>query len=1205
MSGGFFQGITLSTIFQAAAFVAIAYATGGASAAYQMAATFAVSVVASRIFAPNVPQAQQNNIRQQVPPDPTAGIPLVYGDAYTGARFCDAVLTSDQQAMYYVMVISCISPNGQFSFDTSKFYYQDQIITFDTTDLTKVISLTDGAGNVDTSINGHLYINLYTSSQSGTITPVNSSNLPSAVMTNANGCPSGQEWPSTGRQMNGLAFAIVKLVYNNNSAGTTSLQPITFHVSHYLNSTGAAKAGDVWYDYLTNTVYGGAVDPSFVDSASATALNTYGDQLITYTPYGGGSASQPRYRFNGVLDTGQTVLSNIDIMMTCCDCWQSYQVVSGKWSVTINQDISPSFTFNDNNIIGNITASELDITQMVNQIEAKFNDSTNRDQAGYVNLQTPANLLYQNEPVNKFTVSYDLVNNSVTAQYLANRTLEQNREDLIVSFSTNYTGIQVNAGDVVTVTNSYYGWSAKQFRVMQVKEVSLPDGSLGAGIQLIEYNSAVYATGDITQYAPAPNSGIASPNYFSALTAPTVTGYPSAVISHFDVSTYVPMVGRVTNGSLYYTTTSTPSASDYKLLTTAQSANSQPVPNNTYYVFANQSLPSGTYYFAYTVASESNTSPLSPLSSAFVWAPVGMSGASGASGASGYSGASGASGASGLSGFSGTSGFSGLSGNSGISANKYAAAYLYQWTTTTPSNPSGTSTYIWATGASSSYTGGGGWSTTVPANSGASGLQLWVASIQVTDVASATTTPVSWSSGFSTYVAGQNGTAVNGVQTARPTVYQWALSIPSISGTSTYIWSTGTYAAPSGWSTSITSAPSAGYTLYAATVPLTDSATATTTTINWTTASIVTAGYAGTNGASSRICYARVPSNPTPISGNITTSGSTSFPSSSQSLSTWGFSATWSESDPNPSSTDTLYQADGIYDPTTNNTVWSTPYISSLKVGSLSAVSTNTGSLTVTGTIQANTAAISGSTLTGSGAVIYSSGVFGIGNSSNNIVYDGSNLNINGGSSINITGQGLFNGQTTGNSSNYGIVSNSLGNSAGGILAYASVYSGSTILSYSAVVGLGTNNNWGGLFSSDTNSAILSSSTGAKPTISANNSGSGGTAIYGYSNYSYGINGTSATSYGVYGQGTYGVYSNGPMATNSTAFVNNLYANYAYILIGQSTGTQMYFYQGPATGSSIATFNASNKPGTLNSTNTWIEVIIGGVSYQIPVWQSN
>jgi|GEM_PF-6109970 len=432
------SNLSLSSIFEATAFAAVAFFApelGIPAWGAQMAATFAISIVASRVFAPNVPQTQQNNIRQQVPPDPTAGIPLVYGDAYTGARFVDAVLTTDQQSMFYVMVISNISPNGQFIFNLptagnpTQFYYQDQIITFDATDNTKVISLTDGAGNVDTSISGHLYINLYTSSQTGTITPVNSSSQPSAVMSTANGCPSGQEWVSSGRQMNGLAFAIVRLVYNNNSAGTTSLQPITFYVSHYLNGAGAAKCGDVWYDYLTNTVYGGAVDPAYVDSSSATALNTYSEQLIGYTPSGGGATQyQARYRFNGVLDTGQTVLSNIDLMMTCCDSWQSYQVTNGKWAVTINQAISPSFDFNDNNIIGNITTSELDITQMINQIEAKFNDSTNRDQAGYVELQTPSNLLYQNEPVNKFTVSYDLTNNSVTAQYLANRTLEQARE---------------------------------------------------------------------------------------------------------------------------------------------------------------------------------------------------------------------------------------------------------------------------------------------------------------------------------------------------------------------------------------------------------------------------------------------------------------------------------------------------------------------------------------------------------------------------------------------------------------------------------------------------------------------------------------------------------------------------------------------------------------------------------------------------------
>jgi len=680
----------LSFIFTAAAIVTGAYELEFLTyaGAMQMAVTFAVSIVASRLFAPNIPQSQQNNIRQQVPPDPTAGIPLVYGDAYTGGRFCDAVLTTDQTSMYYVMVISCISPNGQFSFDTSNFYYQDQIIAFDSTDQTKVVSLTDQAGNVDTSISGHLYISLYTSSQTGTITPINTSNQPSAVISTANGIPSGQEWVSSGRQMNGTAFAIVQLVYNANSLGTTALQPVTFHVSHYLNGTGCAKPGDVWYDYMTNTVYGAAVPSEFVSSASATALNSYSDELITYTPAGGGSASIARYRFNGVLDTGQTALSNIDLMMNCCDSWQSYQVATGLWTVVVNKAISPTFSFDDSNIISDITVSELDITQMVNQIEARFIDSGNRDQPGYVNLQTPSGLLLPNEPVNKFTISYDLINSSVTAQYLANRVLEQNRLDLIVSFSTNYTGIQVNAGDVVTVTNSYYGWSNQQFRVMQVKEVSLPDGSLGASFQMMQYDPNVYATSSITAYTPTSHSGLAAPTFFSSLAAPTVTAhFETANIPYFNVQVFVPVTGRVTNGTLYYTTVATPSGSDWKVWANVQTANSLPVPNNSYYTFVDVVLPVGTYYFAYTVGSGTSLSTLSPISAGFVWAPVGMSGVSGYSGASGYSGFSG----------SGTPGLMGLT-----------ALTAYQLVTQTASTPPSFTTPTTGPNAPT------GWSLTAP-----------------------------------------------------------------------------------------------------------------------------------------------------------------------------------------------------------------------------------------------------------------------------------------------------------------------------------------------------------------------------------------------------------------------------------------------------------------------------------------------------------
>lgn len=1167
------------------------------------AINFAVSYVVNRMFAPNLDDKQTTNNREQVPPTTDNAIPVVYGDAYLGGTFVDAALSSNQKVMYYTLAISSISDNGQFTFDTTKFYYGGRLITFDVTDQTKVVSLTDDAGNVDTKINGNLFISLFTSTSAGTITRVNTgyypwqiygSTSPSPVYS-ANLVPAAQQWASTNRNMNGLAFAVVALIYNA-EAGTTSLQPITFKVEHALNGTGVAKPGDVWHDYMTNDIYGCAIDPAYVDSTAAATLNTYADQTISYTPSGGGSATQARYRINGVLTGNVSCLENVDKILNACDSWMTYNAASGKWSVVVNKAESASFAFNDTNIVGEIRVSATDITSSVNQIEARFPFKENKDQPNFVFLQTPAGLLYPNEPVNKTSVTYDLVNDSVQAQYLANRVLEQAREDLIVSFNTTYYGIQVDAGDVVSVTNTDYGWSAKLFRVMKVNEVSLPDGNLGARLEMAEYSAAVYDDATITQYAPVANSGLAAPEYFSGLSAPTVpASRPAVQIPSFDVAVTVPTTGRVMWIELFYTTSAVPTTADWKSLMVATQSNSQPFTNSSTYTFLNQVLPAGTYYFGYKVGNENGQSVISGVSAALVWNPVGIAGTNSATvylynkntsttapalfsgtftytfatgvlsggtlngwtqtipalgtgeylfvsfatassnaatdtipstefstpqlfsniaantaivslynkntssvtppadpsgtftytfatgvlsggtlngwsqtfpvlgvgeyawekqataysanptvsiaatsfaaakvvsafgptgptgnqGPTGTTGPTGISGPTGSSGPTGTTGPTGISGPTGAGGTQQAIAYLYQWSPTTPTNPSGQSTFTWATGTNGSYTGGGGWSTTIPANPGTPGIYFWTASKAVTDVATATTTTVSWASGYSVVAASSNGNnGSNGIQSARPTVYQWAATIPSgPTGTSTYTWSSATFTpTPAGWTLTPGTAPTLGFTLWQAVVNLTDSTAATTSTINWTTASISAAGYSGTNGptgpsvtgptgstgAAARIMFARIAGNPTPVSGNVTVSGD-NRPTGAQGSAVWGasFNVTWSATDPNPSSNDSLYQSDGIYDGV--NTTWSTPYISSLKVGTLSAITVNTGALTVQNTLTINTlgSILGGQTAyaTGTGFFLgYSSTTykFSIGSSSNYLQWDGTTLNIAG-----------------------------------------------------------------------------------------------------------------------------------------------------------------------------------------------------------------
>ena len=271
----------------AAGTTAAGVAASFALTAAAFAVNFAVSMIVTRVFGQNQQGPQDSGTREQVPPSNTNAIPIVYGDAYLGGTFVDAVLSTDQKCMYYVMAVSCISPNGQFTFDTTDMYYGDRKITFDGTDQAKVVSLTDEAGNVDNKINGYLWIGLYTSNQAGAITPINWF-APNVVMgaspPGGYNLPSDLQWPSSGRQMNGLAFAIVKLIYSN-EAGTTNLSPITFKARHYLFNTGVAKPGDVWADYISNMQYGAAVASSNVDVDSAIALNNYSDELITFETY--------------------------------------------------------------------------------------------------------------------------------------------------------------------------------------------------------------------------------------------------------------------------------------------------------------------------------------------------------------------------------------------------------------------------------------------------------------------------------------------------------------------------------------------------------------------------------------------------------------------------------------------------------------------------------------------------------------------------------------------------------------------------------------------------------------------------------------------------------------------------------------------------------------------------------------------------------
>ena len=95
-------------------------------------------------------------------------------------------------------------------------------------------------------------------------------------------------------------------------------------------------------------------------------------------------------------------------------------------------------------------------------------------------------------------------------------------------------------------------------------------------------------------------------------------------------------------------------------------------------------------------------------------------------------------------------------------------------------------------------------------------------------------------------------------------------------------------------------------------------------------------------GANATICYALYNGNPTVTGASITTAG-TNVPSTTSFSPTSATAFTYAVQNPGPAQA--MFQSDGIYDPVANTTNWNTPYLSNLKVGQLSAITADLGTI--------------------------------------------------------------------------------------------------------------------------------------------------------------------------------------------------------------------------------------------------------------------
>lgn len=564
--------------------------------------------------------------RVQLPPATNNKLPVVYGTAFVAPTITDAMITTDQTTMYYVCALSEVTDSGAITF--GDVFYDGQLVTFAGSSgdsANQVASLTNNAQppQTDTKVAGNLNIFFFTDGSSSGINTNGKTAI--QILSDAN-IPVYSRW-DVNKLMSKTAFCIVKIKYNQD-ASTTNLGQISVEVRNSLN-----KPGSVMQDYLTNTRYGCAVPVANIDTASLSALNTYSDELITFIPVGGGTSTQARYRINGPVNTGQNCLTNLQDLADACDSWLQYSELTGKWKVVINQSYEDYTTIDDlylvdsYNLIGGIDINPIDLNQTFNSLEVQYPDKNIRDQTNYkvFNLiDYVPSVMSPNEAANQLVAGFPQVNNYIQAAYLGERRLLQSREDLVISCALDYSGIQLEAGDVIRVKLEQYGWDVlntgygKLFRVSQVQEVKSDDGFLGARITAFEYNNTIYADNPLNDFIPAANSGLSNPRLLATPGTPILSTNPltAGTVASFNVVSTAPALGSTMYMDFNYGTST--NTATHKLYKTVQTSDGTPFVNSDAVSIDVADLPPATYYWSTTARTET-TGYRSNSSAAYVW----------------------------------------------------------------------------------------------------------------------------------------------------------------------------------------------------------------------------------------------------------------------------------------------------------------------------------------------------------------------------------------------------------------------------------------------------------------------------------------------------------------------------------------------------------------------------------------------------------
>lgn len=280
-------------------------------------------------------------------------------------------------------------------------------------------------------------------------------------------------------------------------------------------------------------------------------------------------ANPARYTINGVLDTNNTALENMESLSTASGSWMTYDAKAGQWSVVINRPGISIMSFDNSNILSTIEISGTGLTDLYNKVKVTFPHVDLDDQLDFVTVSIPSQDLNPNEPPNTLDINFNIVNDPVQAELLGFQELKQSRVDRVISFETDYSAISLKAGDVFDVTNTVFAYTNKLFRITSITETEDEAGAIRLRLTGLEYADNVYNPDDLFRFTRENENGIITIGSIDTPTAPTITRFQQDVRPRIVLQATTP-AGIVDGMQFWLSQTS--SSTGFELLGTAAPA---------------------------------------------------------------------------------------------------------------------------------------------------------------------------------------------------------------------------------------------------------------------------------------------------------------------------------------------------------------------------------------------------------------------------------------------------------------------------------------------------------------------------------------------------------------------------------------------------------------------------------------------------------